>query len=289
MLFPTIQFAIFFLIVFRWLAPPAASPRWKMFMILASYVFYGWWDWRFCPPARRVDIVANSVRRQASAPTGAGTQAGCARAAPWSATSACSAYFKYYDFFVARRSSTRLDELGVHVSTPPFVRSCCPIGISFFTFQAISYVIDIVPGQWRAGAAARLRRVPVVLRPPGRRADRAGQRVRPAARRRRPTPATSSRPRRSCSSSGGLFKKVVISSFLARRSSTRCSPLPDAHSRLGGAVGDLRLRHPDLRRLQRLHRHRHRRARCCSASASRRTSTRRTGRSRCRTSGAGGT
>ena len=48
MLFPTIDFAIFFAIVFlgHWLLNP--RPRaWKAFMVAASYVFYGWWNWHF--------------------------------------------------------------------------------------------------------------------------------------------------------------------------------------------------------------------------------------------------
>ena len=56
----------------------------------------------------------------------------------------------------------------------------------------------------------------------------------------------------------GLFKKVVISSYMA----TIVDPVfsfPDAHNGWETLWGDLRLRHPDLCRLQRLHRHRHRR------------------------------
>jgi len=48
MLFPTTDFAIFFCLVFLghwWLNH---NPRmWKPFMIAASYVFYGWWNWRY--------------------------------------------------------------------------------------------------------------------------------------------------------------------------------------------------------------------------------------------------
>src|SRR5436309_4405314 len=48
MLFPITDFAIFFAIVFvgHWLLNPCPK-RWKAFMIAASYVFYGWWDWKF--------------------------------------------------------------------------------------------------------------------------------------------------------------------------------------------------------------------------------------------------
>ena len=48
MLFPTATFAIFFLIVLplSWLAMPKVH-RWRPFILVASYVFYSWWDWRF--------------------------------------------------------------------------------------------------------------------------------------------------------------------------------------------------------------------------------------------------
>ncbi|MBE0528040.1 MAG: MBOAT family protein, partial [Thermoleophilia bacterium] len=47
MLFPTITFAVFFLVVYtaNWLLMPRLR-LWKWFIIGASYVFYGWWDWR---------------------------------------------------------------------------------------------------------------------------------------------------------------------------------------------------------------------------------------------------
>ena len=49
MLFPTITFALFFVAVFvlSWLLMPRFA-LWKLFMILASYVFYGSSSWRFC-------------------------------------------------------------------------------------------------------------------------------------------------------------------------------------------------------------------------------------------------
>src|SRR5580765_3197798 len=48
MLFPTVTFAVFFLIVLpiSWALMPHQR-AWRVFILLASYVFYGWWDWRF--------------------------------------------------------------------------------------------------------------------------------------------------------------------------------------------------------------------------------------------------
>ena len=49
MLFPTATFAIFLIVVLplSWLLMPRGE-RWRPFMILASFVFYAGWDWRFC-------------------------------------------------------------------------------------------------------------------------------------------------------------------------------------------------------------------------------------------------
>src|SRR6266498_5626458 len=61
MLFPTIDFAIFFALVFvaHWLLSPG-SKQWKLFMVGASYVFYGWWDWRFVFLLAGVTVVAQA-------------------------------------------------------------------------------------------------------------------------------------------------------------------------------------------------------------------------------------
>ena len=49
MLFPTIDFAVFFVVVLTgsWLLMPRRG-EWKFFVLVASYVFYGWWNPRFC-------------------------------------------------------------------------------------------------------------------------------------------------------------------------------------------------------------------------------------------------
>ena len=60
MLFPTIDFAIFFAVAFtaNWLLNP--YPRlWKLAMLAASYVFYSWWDWRFVFLLASVTLVAH--------------------------------------------------------------------------------------------------------------------------------------------------------------------------------------------------------------------------------------
>ena len=76
MLFPTIDFAIFFGIVFvgNWLLAPFPK-RWRVFILVASYVFYGWWDWRFVFLARGLDRV-HDRRRPPRPPWPAATSPG---------------------------------------------------------------------------------------------------------------------------------------------------------------------------------------------------------------------
>ena len=62
MIFPTIQFAIFFVVVLTtsWLLKPYPR-RWKLFMLSASYFFYGSWDWRFLGLLAFTTVVDHTV------------------------------------------------------------------------------------------------------------------------------------------------------------------------------------------------------------------------------------
>ena len=99
MLFPTITFAVFFLLVFvgNWLLMPSQRV-WKPFIIVVSYVFYGWWDWRF------VFLLVAHARESRSpswyrAPGGGRRR----RRARWPSAVAANlgalGFFKYFDFF----------------------------------------------------------------------------------------------------------------------------------------------------------------------------------------------
>ena len=92
-------------------------------------------------------------------------------------------------------------------SSPPLFQIILPIGISFFTFQALSYVIDTYRGQGRACPVPRLRHLSLVLPASRRRSDRAGVRVPAAAARSDPTRATSTAATRSGSSSRACSRR----------------------------------------------------------------------------------
>ncbi|MGZ4759513.1 MAG: MBOAT family O-acyltransferase [Acidimicrobiales bacterium] len=157
MLFPTIDFAVFFLVVFTgsWLLRPHRV-AWKLFILASSFFFYGYWfSERSNLPLAGIlafTIVVNWAFGQAvfNAMTPEGERTERSR---WLVRAAVVVdlgvlgYFKYANFFLSSFTE-RLSSIGVHVSDPT-ISVILPIGISFFTFQAISYVIDIGRGVWR--------------------------------------------------------------------------------------------------------------------------------------------
>ena len=140
MLFPTIQFGIFFPIVFvaSWLLRPRPQ-RWKLFMVAASYVFYafaykgGWFTWqRWRFPALLAGVtVANQILVVGIFEARNRTVKRIWMTLAVLVDLGCLAYFKYYNF--AR------DSLNIPL---PAKQVILPVAISFFIFQALSYVID---------------------------------------------------------------------------------------------------------------------------------------------------
>jgi D-alanyl-lipoteichoic acid acyltransferase DltB (MBOAT superfamily) len=143
-LFPTIQFAVFFPIVFilGWLLRPYPT-RWKVLMVIASFVFYGWWDWNYTF-LLGASIVANHLFAKAILPAREPVRKVIMFAAV-AVNLGVLGYFKYYGFFVTSVVDG-FGDLGIEVS-PPLFEVILPIGISFFTFQALSYVIDTYRGK----------------------------------------------------------------------------------------------------------------------------------------------
>ena len=128
----------------RWL-PGRAGIAW---LFVASLFFYGWWDWRFVPLLLS-SIVFNFVvghaleRREADARTDATAPGSVASSAPGRGLLACGivanlallGYFKYADFFVANADAL----FGTQWLLPHVL---LPLGISFFTFTQIAYLVD---------------------------------------------------------------------------------------------------------------------------------------------------
>ncbi|MBQ1585342.1 MAG: MBOAT family protein, partial [Muribaculaceae bacterium] len=116
--------------------------RWQNLLILvASYVFYGWWDWRFL-----ILIVITSL---SSFFSGLLIQHYEGRRGVQRAVSAANivlnlgilATFKYFNFFAGNLQAL-FSALGVTLDWPT-LNIILPVGISFYTFQALSYSIDV--------------------------------------------------------------------------------------------------------------------------------------------------
>ena len=141
MSFPTIEFAAFFLVVYvlSWLFMP--HPRlWRPFILVVSYFFYGWVDPRWVLLLVGSSVV-NTFAAQVIARTPSDTVRKRALAAAVVFDVGLLAVFKYLGFFVVSMNDA-LDE--IELGTPlPLMQVVLPIGISFFTFQAISYVVDV--------------------------------------------------------------------------------------------------------------------------------------------------
>ena len=150
MLFPTITFALFFLVVYvlNWVLMPRLR-LWKWFIIAASYLFYGWWDWRLIFLLVGATLVNQALGVQVHRELG-GRRGSRAAARRWvvlavAANLVTLGVFKYFDFFTANLN----DLLGVFgMDAPlPLLRLLLPVGISFLVFRMLSYVIDIYRGQ----------------------------------------------------------------------------------------------------------------------------------------------
>jgi alginate O-acetyltransferase complex protein AlgI len=134
----------------------SSSPGTGWFILSASFFFYGYWfssrDYLPLASILAFSIVVNWAFgrwvHQALTPEGGRTSR-----SRWLVRAAVVvdlgvlAYFKYVNFFVSSVAE-RLAFLGIH-SNGTVLNVILPIGISFFTFQAISYVIDIGRGVWR--------------------------------------------------------------------------------------------------------------------------------------------
>ncbi len=211
MLFPTIDFAIFFAVVFtvQWMLNPFPG-LWKAFMVVASYFFYGWWDWRFI-----FLLAASTVIAQAGGAVVDRCSGTPRRFALWTTLAGLVGllvWFKYYGFF-----GVNLDNLfhSLGLGRPvPLLAITLPVGISFFTFMAISYVVDIYRGVLRPArpidTAVYLSFFPHLVAGPIVR----GTELLPQIRRRRDERHVNYVE--ACwLISAGLAKKVVLSSYLA--------------------------------------------------------------------------
>ena len=141
MLFPTIEFAVFFAVVFAvsWALNSYNTTK-KSVLVLASYFFYAFWKLAYV-----LVLFASSTANYGLALLLGRMQDGpLRRLVFWIGVAgnlAVLGVFKYYDFFVAETMNA-LMKVGVRVSLP-FLELGIPVAISFLTFHALSYIIDV--------------------------------------------------------------------------------------------------------------------------------------------------
>ena len=145
MLFPTLGFGLFFLVVYLVAWSLQASNEWrKIALLLASWFFYGAWGGRFVALligsatvnwalARGIAASAAASRRKALVTLGVVLNLGVL------------GWFKYAGFFSEQLAALLLT-LGL-ARDVPLLTALLPVGISFFTFQAISYLVDVHRGK----------------------------------------------------------------------------------------------------------------------------------------------
>ena len=141
MLFPTLGFLLFFLIVAAAMA--VLGTRFaakKTVLVVASYYFYAQWDWRFClllAGSSALSYIAGQLIDRASEERRARAILGIAVALHLGLLG----IFKYFDFFIS--SANQLARLLGLEHEVPFIEILLPVGISFFTFHGISYITDV--------------------------------------------------------------------------------------------------------------------------------------------------
>lgn len=141
MFFNSIDFAIFFPIVLTlyWIVSKQLTLR-NTLLLLASYVFYGWWNWQFLILIIISSAVDFGIGKKIATAEKSRTRKG------WLIISLCVnlgllGYFKYANFFITSFvDSFRLFGKDLEVTPLSII---LPVGISFYTFQTLSYTIDI--------------------------------------------------------------------------------------------------------------------------------------------------
>lgn len=145
MLFNSLCFLIFLPLAFcfYWFVFGRNIRMQNLFVIFISYIFYGWWDWRFlfliaftsgC--SFLAGMMIEHYRKQGDTKTARNISIGNVVV-----NLSILGVFKYYNFFIGNLESL-LSAFNCHLDYPT-LNIILPVGISFYTFQALSYTIDV--------------------------------------------------------------------------------------------------------------------------------------------------
>ena len=142
MLFNSIDFAIFLPIIFilYWSSTNNNLKLQNFLIVAASYLFYGWWDWRFLSLILFSTLIDYSIGIKLSKEDNISKR----KILLWISilvNLGFLGFFKYYNFFLDN-FVTAFSFFGSSIN-PQGLNIILPVGISFYTFQTLSYTIDI--------------------------------------------------------------------------------------------------------------------------------------------------
>ena len=142
MLFNSLDFAVFLPIVFilYWFGTNHNLRLQNALIVVASYVFYGWWDWRFLSLIIFSTLVDYSIGRRLKNEENQKIR----KTLLWTSiivNLGFLGFFKYYNFFLDNFIAAF--SLFGHEINANSLNIILPVGISFYTFQTLSYTIDV--------------------------------------------------------------------------------------------------------------------------------------------------
>ena len=144
-LFNSLEFLFFLPIVFAlyWLCAGRANLR-NLVIVIASYAFYGWWDYRFLAllALSTASSYASGIAIERCKERKIGKWI-CAANVVFNLS--ILAFFKYFNFF-GENFARIMDTLGWHTDWV-MLDILLPVGISFYTFQIVSYAVDVYRGE----------------------------------------------------------------------------------------------------------------------------------------------
>ena len=147
--FTSLEFSIFFAVFFviYWFVLNNNLKSQNILILVASYIFYGWWDWRFLSLifiSSLVDffigkflmLTDDAVKRKRLLYISLGVNLGLL------------GFFKYFNFFIDTfKTALHIVHIPAHFSTLDII---LPIGISFYTLQTLSYTFDVYDRKMKA-------------------------------------------------------------------------------------------------------------------------------------------
>ncbi len=142
MLFNSIDFAIFLPIVFilYWFVFQHSIKKQNVLLLVASYFFYGYWDWRFLS-LLFISSIADYIIGISLGKTDNQSKRKLLLSASLLINLGLLGFFKYFNFF-AESFEQAFTIFGHHIQADR-LKLILPVGISFYTFQTLSYSIDV--------------------------------------------------------------------------------------------------------------------------------------------------